>query len=175
MSNPHSGSFRHFLTPQEFNAKYAPTAQQEQAVVTALQQQGFTVTHRYANRTIVDASAPSATVERFFATEMHTVNQGKYGTRFTNVKSATVPSNIASLVRTASLTNLVMVRTVADQSSGSAPSKHIEFAAKVPGRSSAGKEAPASRRKLVKTDAACNCCSTPDSNPETSIGRRPTM
>ena len=65
--------------------------QQEQAVVDALQKGGFAVTKRYSNRTVIDATAPSATVERFFATEMHTVNQGKYGQRFANLKAATVP------------------------------------------------------------------------------------
>ena len=61
-----------------------------------LQRAGFTVTQRFANRTIVDATAPSSTVEGFFATEMHTVQQGKYGTRFANLKPATVPASIAS-------------------------------------------------------------------------------
>ena len=52
----------------------------------------------------------------FFATEIHTVHQGKHGERYTNVTSATVPSSIAKLVRDVSLNNLVVVRTVTDQS-----------------------------------------------------------
>jgi cell division septation protein DedD len=154
VSNPRSASYRQFLTPAEFNARYAPTVEQEATVVQTLQREGFTVTQRFPNRTIVDATAPSATVERFFGTEMHTVNQGKYGSRFVNTKPATVPSSIASLVRTASLTNLVMVRTVADQTGGPIK-KQIEFAAKVPGTSAPGKEAPASHRYVSK-DAACS-------------------
>ena len=107
-----------WLTPEQFNNEFAPTVQQEQQVVAALQQSGFTVTHRYSNRTVVDATAPSATVERFFNTEMHDVSQGKYGTRFTNLKPATVPSSIASLISTASLSNLVIARTKVDQDGG---------------------------------------------------------
>jgi hypothetical protein len=156
VSNPHSASYRHFLTPEQFNARYAPTQEQEESVVRALEAQGFKVTQRFSNRTIVDATAPSATVERFFSTEMHTVQQGKYGTRFTNVKSATVPNSIASLVRTASLSNLVMVRTVVDQTGGPIASKHIEMRDKIPGTSKAGKEASAARRKFVSTDATCS-------------------
>src|SRR5690348_2640948 len=57
------GGPHHFLTPAQFNDYYAPAVQQEQAVVKALQSAGFTITHRYSNRTVVDASAPSATVE----------------------------------------------------------------------------------------------------------------
>jgi hypothetical protein len=118
VSNPHSGRYRRFLTPAQFDAYYAPTAQQEAAVVSALQTAGFTITQRFSNRTIVDAKAPSATVERFFSTEIHSVAQGKYGERFTNVKPATVPAAIAPFVRTASLSNLIVVRTVADAEGG---------------------------------------------------------
>lgn len=53
-----------FLTAAQFASRFGPTAAQEQAVVSALQRAGFTVTQRYANRTVVDATAPSATVER---------------------------------------------------------------------------------------------------------------
>ncbi len=115
VSDPHSPSYRHFITPEQFNSLYAPTVQQEASVVQALQNAGFTITQRFPNRTIVDASAPSATVERFFATEMHTVQQGKYGQRFANLKPATVPSGIASYVSAASLSNVVVARTKVEQ------------------------------------------------------------
>ena len=106
------GGPHHFLTPEQFNEYYAPTAEQEQIVVTALQQAGFTITKRYANRTLIDASAGSATVERFFSTQMHTISQGKYGRRFINMTAASVPASIASYVRTASLSNVVIALPV---------------------------------------------------------------
>ncbi len=112
------GAVRHFLTPAAFNNEYAPTVQQEQSVETALQRAGFTVTHTYPNRTIVDASAPSATVERFFSTQMHTVMQGKYGQRYANLTPATVPSAIASYIRAASLSDVVIAQTQVDQDGG---------------------------------------------------------
>jgi cell division septation protein DedD len=112
-SGPHGGHA--FLTPAQFNSQYAPTAQQEQAVVTALQQAGFTVTKRYNNRTVVDASAPSSTVERFFSTQMHSVSQGKYGQRFTNVTAGTVPASISQYVHNVSLSNVVIAETKAAQ------------------------------------------------------------
>lgn len=102
-----------FMTKEQFNTYYAPTAQQEQAVVDALQSAGFTITHRFSNRTIVDASAPTAVVEKFFSTQMHTVSQGKYGERFANLAPASVPSSIAQYVRTASLSNVVIAQTMA--------------------------------------------------------------
>jgi len=115
VSDPHSSSYGHVLTAAQFNSTYAPTVEQEASVVKGLQSAGFTITQRFSNRTIVDATAPSSTVERFFSTEMHTVQQGKYGARFANLKPATVPAALASYVRDASLNNLVVVRTKVDE------------------------------------------------------------
>jgi|SRR5579884_890621 len=120
-SDPSSPMYHHYLTTQQFNAYYAPTAQQETAVIHALEAAGFKVTQRYANRTIVDATAQSSAVERFFNTEIHTVNQGKFGQRFMNVKTPTLPSSIASYVKDVSLNNLIVAHPqdrVAQNSSG---------------------------------------------------------
>ena len=119
VSNPNSGSFGDFLTKEQFNARFAPTVAQEANVVQSLQRAGFTITQRFANRTIVDATAPSAVVERYFSTEVHTLHQGKYGERYANVRPGIVPADIAAVVSSASLSNLVVVRTLADQSAGS--------------------------------------------------------
>ncbi len=111
------GVGRHrFLTATQFAERYAPTAAQEERVARALERAGFTIVQRFPNRTIVDATARTAVAERFFSTEIHTVRQGKYGERYTNVAPATLPSDIAPLVRDVSLNNLVVVRTVAEQS-----------------------------------------------------------
>lgn len=146
VSDPHSGSYRHFLTVEQFNSTYAPTVQQEQAVVQALQSAGFTITQRFSNRTIVDASAPSATVERFFATEMHTVQQGKYGQRFANLKPATVPSAIASNVSSVSLSNLVVVRTKLDEQIAAAAAGNRVATPPV-------RNVHLGRKQMVRTDA----------------------
>jgi hypothetical protein len=126
LSAPHAGP-REFLSAQQFNSYYAPTEQQEGAVVRSLESAGFTITQRFPNRTIVDATAPSSTVERYFSTEIHTVHQGKYGERFTNVKPAVVPAAIAAYVRDASLDNLIVARTVIDQEGGAVqrPAPHF--------------------------------------------------
>src|SRR5579863_7454745 len=68
----------HVLTPAQFNERYAPTREQEAAVVRELRKAGFTITQRYSNRTLVDAKAPARVVERFFHTEIHNVRQGTY-------------------------------------------------------------------------------------------------
>jgi hypothetical protein len=152
-STPGSASYHHFLTPDEFNARYAPTQEQESAVVDALQRAGFTITQRFSNRTIVDATAPSTTVERFFSTEMHTVNQGKYGQRFANVRPGTVPASIAPIVASASLSNLVVVRTVVDQTTD--PYKTIVLHDKVVGRTPPSIQTAVTKRDIT-TDATCS-------------------
>ncbi|MBV8490842.1 MAG: hypothetical protein JO199_09975, partial [Candidatus Eremiobacteraeota bacterium] len=100
------------------NEKFAPTRAQEGAVIRSLERAGFTIVQRFSNRTIVDATAPSGVVEKFFSTEIHNVHQGKYGMRYTNVRGATVPAEIERFVRDASLNNLIVARTRMDESGG---------------------------------------------------------
>lgn len=95
ISDARDGLTRRFLTPKQFDDRYAPTAAQEQRVVRALERAGFRVEKRYPNRTIVDAKARNAIVEHFFSTEIHNVHQGKYGQRYTNLTPVTVPREIA--------------------------------------------------------------------------------
>lgn len=147
-SGPNSG--HQFLTPAQFEAEYAPTLQQEQQVANALKAAGFTITHEYSNRTIIDATAPTSAVNRFFSTEMHTVMQGRYGQRFANLAPATVPSSIDSLVRTVSLSNVVIARTVAQQEGG--PVRRIARRPGLKPRNGpaiAGHEAPMGIRRMA--------------------------
>ncbi|MGH7738050.1 MAG: protease pro-enzyme activation domain-containing protein [Candidatus Tyrphobacter sp.] len=151
-----AGVAARFLSPEQFDDYYAPTPQQEQAVVTALQNAGFTIVRRYPNRTIVDATAPSSVVERFFSTQMHTVQQGAYGQRFANLTAATVPTSIAQYVRDASLSNVVVARTMADRDA---------VPASKPSGGAPGRQAPAAMRV-----AASGCSGQLFLNPTFSLG-----
>ena len=111
-SNPASPMYHHYLSNEAFNAYYAPTAQQEGAVVAELRAQGFTVTNEYANRTIIDADAPTGTVERTFHTQIHDVSQGRFGTRFVNTEPAQLPDKLTGLVKDVTLNNLIVARPV---------------------------------------------------------------
>ncbi|MDQ2872249.1 MAG: S53 family serine peptidase [Candidatus Eremiobacteraeota bacterium] len=129
-----AGAGHHYLSDAEFNATYAPTAQQEGAVVTSLQAAGFTVTHRYPNRTLVDAVAPASRVEQLFHTEMHTVAQGRFGQRYTNVAPATLPAAIAPYVKDVTLNNLIVAHRQV-QSVGPGSTRHaVDKRLSVPGR-----------------------------------------
>ncbi len=98
---------RTYLTPAAFVQRYDPTPAQERTVVAALRRAGFHVTHRYADRLLIDAVAPSATVERFFSTTIHSFSQGRYGVRFANVRPLRIPPTLARLVKSVDADNVI--------------------------------------------------------------------
>src|SRR5207244_2882931 len=71
--DPASPSYRRFLTPAQFDALHAPTAEDEQALVAYLEQNGLRVTDRFANRLLVGASGSAAAIEQAFGVPLHRV------------------------------------------------------------------------------------------------------
>lgn len=90
--------FHHFLTAEEWNARFAPSVADEQAVVAWAQSQGLQVTQRYPNRLIVDVAAPSATLERAFGV---TINSYRVANRsiFSNDRDPQLPANLSGVVQ----------------------------------------------------------------------------
>ncbi|MBV8490986.1 MAG: S8 family serine peptidase [Candidatus Eremiobacteraeota bacterium] len=80
------------MTRGRFLAEFAPTTAQEARVLAALRRKGFRILRTYANRTLVDAQAPSQTIERTFGTEIHDFRQTPYGVRYANVRPMHVPA-----------------------------------------------------------------------------------
>jgi pseudomonalisin len=105
-SNPASPSFRHFLTRQEFSESFGPTPGQVATLRSNLEAAGFRVKDIAPTQLMIRAVAPSAVVERYFQTEMHTVNQAGYGERYVNVRPAVLPPPLASIVKSVRLNNL---------------------------------------------------------------------
>ncbi len=110
VSNPNSARFRHFLKPSEFASRFSPTVAQHARVVNELRAAGFTIDGTFSNRALIDASAPSRTVERFFQTRIHDFDQGRNGRRFSNVTPPRIPASIASLVASVELNSIVYAR-----------------------------------------------------------------
>lgn len=54
ISDPRSPRFRHFLTLSQFQARYAPTQRQHDAVVRSLRAAGFTIVRTYPDRAMID-------------------------------------------------------------------------------------------------------------------------
>ncbi|MBV8720987.1 MAG: hypothetical protein JO277_02485, partial [Candidatus Eremiobacteraeota bacterium] len=88
-----------YLTPAQFVARYAPTVAQQQRVIDALRAHGLRIDKTYQNRTILDISGATGAFERYFATEIHDFDQGKYGRRYAEVRPLHVPTEIAPLVK----------------------------------------------------------------------------
>jgi len=93
-----SPNFQHFLKPEEWNARFAPSKKAEQSVADWAKSQGLTVTHRYPNRLLVDVEAPVATIEKAFNV---TINSYKLGTKsfFSNDRDPVLPASLSSTVR----------------------------------------------------------------------------
>jgi subtilase family serine protease len=88
-----SPRFHQFLTADQWNAQFAPAAEDEQVVVDWAQSQGLAVTQRYANRLIVDVEGSAATVEKAFGVTLNLYGVGA-STRFRTI--AIRPSRSAS-------------------------------------------------------------------------------
>src|SRR3989441_390401 len=73
VQDPSSPRYRQFLSQADFDALYAPTSAQEEAVVDHLRGAGLRVTERFPNRLLIGAAGSVAALERAFGVEMHSV------------------------------------------------------------------------------------------------------
>jgi len=80
---------------------------EEQTVVGILRSAGFTIVQTFADHLVVDAQAPSSVVEQFFATQLHNVFQGAYGTHYAPSTAFVVPASLAHYVAGVTLDTLV--------------------------------------------------------------------
>lgn len=97
VQDPASPVFHQFLTQDEFNARFAPTADQEAAVEAFLVGHGFTITQTFANRLLVAGQAPVGLVQETFGVHVASVlynDQVKYA----SLEEPTVPSTLAPLL-----------------------------------------------------------------------------
>lgn len=93
-----SGQFHHWLSNAEFNDRFAPSIHDYQTVLTALARAGFTLNQTYDNRTVVDATASAAAIERLFRTSIHRVTRDNNGDAYVNVQPAWPPRSLGDLI-----------------------------------------------------------------------------
>jgi hypothetical protein len=70
--DPASPLYRHYLSPEEFNARFGPTEQDYQAVIAWAARSGFTVAARHSDRMLLEVSATVADIERALRVTMRT-------------------------------------------------------------------------------------------------------
>jgi kumamolisin len=110
-ADPDSPQYGHYLTPAEFEARYAPSATDYRRVTTALAAAGFTI-DASPTHSLIRASAPAAAVEKFFGTEIHAVQQpGIRGTRYANAEPAYIPAQLRDVTfGVAGLNDLIVAK-----------------------------------------------------------------
>ena len=77
---------------------FAPTVRDYDRLRNALAHTGFTIDATYDNRTVIDATATVASIDRLFHTSIHRVRQAGSGERFMNVRPASAPPSISGII-----------------------------------------------------------------------------
>jgi subtilase family serine protease len=87
----------------------ASVARDEQQAIATLEAAGLTIVKTFSNHLVIDAQGSTANIEQVFATKLHDVDQGSYGTRYMPVTSITVPASLAPFVAGVTLDNVVIM------------------------------------------------------------------
>jgi hypothetical protein len=97
VQNKQSPQYHQYLTAEEWRDRFAPSEDDEQAVVDWAQSQGLNVTQRYPNRLLVDVEAPASAIEKAFSV---TINHYRLDNQiyFSNDHDPVLPSNLTSIV-----------------------------------------------------------------------------
>jgi hypothetical protein len=98
LQDPNSPQFHQYLSEEEWNQRFAPPAQDEQAVVTWAESQGLRVTQRYSSRLLVDVEAPVAVIEKALNVNLNAyqIGQKQY---FSNDRDASLPASLTGIVQ----------------------------------------------------------------------------
>jgi hypothetical protein len=89
--------FHQFLTAEQFNRRFAPSEEDEEAVVAWAQSQSLTITRRYNNRLVVDVEAPAGVIEKALNVTLNNY-QLDAETFFSNDRDPMLPSALGSVV-----------------------------------------------------------------------------
>lgn len=93
-----SPEFHKWLTPEEWDARFAPSAEDEQAVVDWAKSQGLNVTNRFADRLLVDIIAPVGTIEKAFNIQINTYTMNGE-TYYANDRDPEVPTALTHTIQ----------------------------------------------------------------------------
>ncbi len=117
-----SSLYHHYLTPEQFAARFSPTAATVNSVVAFLRSQGLTVDSIAPNRQIIDAHGSVLSVENAFAVHLGTFNyRGR--TVFAPTNDPSVPVSLATAVlHVAGLDNVSQYHPLRLQRSYAVPS-----------------------------------------------------
>ena len=79
IADPSSPSYHHFLTPDQFAARFGPTEQDYQSAIAFAQQNGLTITGTHTNRSVLAVTGDANAIERAFKVKMKVYNHPQRG------------------------------------------------------------------------------------------------
>jgi hypothetical protein len=97
LQDRNSPNFHKYLTAEQWNARFAPSAKDEQAVVDWATSNGLTVTQRYPHRLIVDVEGTSETIEKAFGVTINSY-QLAGSTEFSNDRDPVIPAQLSGIL-----------------------------------------------------------------------------
>ncbi len=89
--------YHQYLTAAQWNARFAPTAAQQQSVVQWIKSEGLTVTQTYSDRLLIDTEGSVAAYEHAFGVTINNYRSGGK-TFYSNADAINVPSAVSSVV-----------------------------------------------------------------------------
>lgn len=106
VNDPSSPEFGHYLTPDQFNAAFAPSPQAYARAIGALERAGFRVVGTYGDRKAVDVAGDVRHVQSFFGTTIGMFASGRT-MGYANLSPARIPSALRGTVMAVSGFNTV--------------------------------------------------------------------
>ncbi len=98
LQDKNSPNYHKWLTPEQWNARFAPAPEDEQAVVDWATSQGLTVTARYPNRLMVNVEGTVDTIQKAFNIKINRYEVNG-STEFSNDRDPLIPSNLTDIVQ----------------------------------------------------------------------------
>jgi hypothetical protein len=99
LRDPDSPLYHKYLSEAEWDARFAPSPEDEQAVVTWAQSQGLTITQRYPNRLIVDVEGPVAAIEKALTININSYQIGSDSSYFANDRAPSIPASLGNIIQ----------------------------------------------------------------------------
>jgi hypothetical protein len=112
--------YHQFLTPQEWASRFAPSEQDEQAVVDWATSSGLTISQRYPSRLIVDVEGPIAMIEKAVNVSInsYSLNGKSY---YSNDRDPEIPANLANILISVQGLNNIQRMTSRSSSTSNVP------------------------------------------------------
>ncbi|QUQ71025.1 S53 family peptidase [Kutzneria sp. CA-103260] len=99
-SNPHSPQHGKFITPAQFNDRFAPTQSSVDSVSNFLRGQGLTVAKVSANRQVVTVDGTAAQLQHAFGTSLgRYTDTAEHRDFYANDSAPKLPADVASVVQ----------------------------------------------------------------------------